>query len=116
MKTQAIIVSGCMAVQARVKGNISEGELYPNVLRSLLCDQGGLEFEYQIVTVKDLSRWQENVERICDRELVSMMIVQLRTHDHLNIIRYGRTVTPKNNNSRSLSFAIRTASCTMFEY
>lgn len=86
-----VIVSGCMAVQARVKGNIQEQDIYHNKLKASLLTDHGIDIECHIVTFKDLSLWQDKVKALCGSMEVDLLIVQLRTHDHINLIRYGRT-------------------------
>jgi hypothetical protein len=80
-----------MAVQTRVKGNITEEELYHNRLRDHSLQQTGEELEFDIVTVKDLSMWPEKVRARYTANRKDVFIFQLRTHDYINLIRYGRT-------------------------
>lgn len=91
MTKHVVIVSGCMAVQARVKGNITENELFPDRIQYIAHHEHDAEIVFHVVTFKDLSLWPDKVKHKFDLYPIDLMIMQMRTHDYLNLINYGRT-------------------------
>jgi len=91
MKKKVLILSGCMAVQARYKQNIREEEIYPNILREQVGASHGIDLDFEVITYKGLTRWMEIAAQHCTTSQFDLVIFQLRTHDYLNLITYGKT-------------------------
>ena len=91
MSTKKIlIVSGCMAVQAKVKGNIKESELYHNVLKEEIFKSHQLIIESTILTYADVKNCSEKVKDYCESNDIDLIIFQIRTMDFFALMNYKK--------------------------
>lgn len=104
-----LIISGCMAVQTKVKGNIDEAALYQNILKQEILQDYQIQLESNILTYSDLNRCFEKAKACCEAEQIDLILCQIRTMDYFLSLNYKKIYRPldleKNSVTESDNFA-----------
>jgi len=91
MRTKKIlIISGCMAVQSRVKGNILEAELYHNILQNDILNSNNIKLETTILTYSDIKDCFKKIQEHGNQNDVDLILYQIRTMDFFILINYKK--------------------------
>jgi len=89
-KTNILIVSGCMAIQA-YKGNLQPEDLYHSILKETFLKEYHKLLNFEIINYNELHLCYENIIESFESKPANIIIFQVRGHYYLNMVNFFKT-------------------------